>query len=297
MKLTSWALSDTGRKREKNEDSYLARESLGLFAVADGMGGHKGGARASSLALEVLGEAVASSVQDMAAAAERLAEDALQRWAEAGDFSTDGRETEEITPDSSEMRTRDVEGRESTIVSLPPATAVMRLAAQKASHDVFTEASQDPDLQGMGTTLTALLYEGGRMHLVHAGDSRAYVFRDGRIRQLTDDHSWTAEQVRRGLMTEAEAEESQFKHVITRSIGYEREVEVDSSGVVVQTGDCFLLCSDGLTNLVGEAELRDIMENNWFRTLPQTLVDLANERGGDDNITVVVVYAANHLCS
>ena len=133
------------------------------------------------------------------------------------------------------------------------------------------------------------------MHMVHAGDSRAYLFRDGRIRQLTDDHSWTAEQVRRGLMTEEEAEDSQFKHVITRSIGYERDVDVDSSGVVVQAGDCFLLCSDGLTNFVGKEELREIMNRSWFRSLPQTLVDLANARGGDDNITVVVVYAANHL--
>lgn len=295
MKLASWALSDTGRKREKNEDSFLVCRGLQLFAVADGMGGHKGGARASSLALEVLENAVQSSVEDMSAAAERLAANARLRWTDGTESAEDARQTEEITSDDSDIRTQDVESAEVELVSLPPATAVMRLAAQKASHEVFREASRDPELQGMGTTLTALLYDGGRMHLVHAGDSRAYVFRDGRIRQLTDDHSWTAEQVRRGLMTEEEAEESQFKHVITRSIGYERDVEVDSSGVVVQAGDCFLLCSDGLTNFVGEGELRDIMERSWYRNLPQTLVDLANARGGDDNITVVVVYAANHL--
>ncbi len=295
MKLASWSLSDTGRKREKNEDSFLVCDDLNLFAVADGMGGHKGGARASSLALEVLEVAVQSSVEDMAAAAERLASDARQRWTDGNETSEGARQTEEITSDRGTSRTLDVEASEADLMAQPPATAVLRLAAKKASFEVFREASRDPSLQGMGTTLTAILYDGGRMHLVHAGDSRAYLFRDGRIRQLTDDHSWTAEQVRRGLMTEAEAEESQFKHVITRSIGYERDVDVDSSGVVVQAGDCFLLCSDGLTTFVGEAELRDIMERCWFRNLPQTLVDLANARGGDDNITVVVVYAANHL--
>ncbi len=295
MHLVSWALSDTGRKREKNEDSYLVSKKLRLFAVADGMGGHKGGARASSLALEVLEGAVKSSIDDLASAAQRMAELARQRWADPDADSEDARQTEEIASAPGVDRTLDMLVAHEDIESLPPATAVMRLAARKASNEVFREASRDPGLKGMGTTLTAMLCESGRMHLVHAGDSRAYLFRDGHLRQLTDDHSWIAEQVRGGMMTQEEAESSQFRHVITRSIGFERDVEVDSTGVVVQTGDCFLLCSDGLSNLVGEDELSRLMSHCWFRRLPKVLVDLANERGGDDNITVVVVYAANHL--
>lgn len=259
MRLISWAVTDTGRKRASNEDNFLCSESLLLFAVADGMGGHKGGARASSLALEVLEETVG---------------EALESGSEpSGDGQGDAGQ-----PGCHEF-----------------ASKAMQTAAQRASGEVHRQASLDGSLEGMGTTLTAMLCRGGWMQLVHAGDSRAYLFRDGRIRQLTEDHSWTAEQIRNGLMTEAEAENSQFKHVITRSIGYDSQVEVDTPAVIVQAGDCFLLCSDGLSNYVSQAELREIMGSCWYRRLPQTLVDLANERGGDDNITVVVVYAANHL--
>jgi protein phosphatase len=131
------------------------------------------------------------------------------------------------------------------------------------------------------------------MHVIHAGDSRAYLFRDGKLKQLTDDHSWIAEQVRSGMLTEAEAKESQFRHVITRSVGFERDVEVDAAAVVVQAGDCFLLCSDGMSNYVDGEELSRILASTWFRRAPQLLIDIANDRGGDDNITVVVVYAGN----
>lgn len=292
MKLFAWALTDTGQKREKNEDSFLVADDLSLFAVADGMGGHRGGARASSLALEVLHREVGAAISDLSAAAERLNELAKARWNDARDEEEGCRETEEITQSTVDATADMVEAGEE-LDALPPATAVMRLAARKASSEVFREASRNPSLSGMGTTLTAMFCEAGRMHLVHAGDSRAYLFRDGSIRQLTDDHSWIAEQVRSGLMSAREAEVSQYKHVITRSIGFDRDVEVDSAGVVVQCGDCFLLCSDGLSNYIEEEELRGLMEEGWYRRLPQTLVDLANERGGDDNITVVVVYAAN----
>lgn len=254
MKLVAWALSDTGQSRQKNEDSYLVADRLGLYAVADGMGGHQGGARASSLALEVLEASVA------------------------------------------ELATADME-EESVQLAPPilPATALMRLATRKASAAVYREALAEPRLEGMGTTVTAMLCEKGRMHLAHVGDSRAYLFRDERLKQLTEDHSWTAEQVRIGAMTEIEAEHSQFRHVITRSVGYESDVNVDCQGVVIQSGDCFLLCSDGLTNHVDDEEIEEIMRRNWYRRLPSVLVDLANERGGNDNITVVVAYAANQV--
>jgi serine/threonine protein phosphatase PrpC len=145
----------------------------------------------------------------------------------------------------------------------------------------------------MGTTLTAALVHGGRAHLVHAGDSRCYMFRDGQLRQLTDDHSWIAEQLRSGQISEAEAKSSKFRHVITKSIGFEREIEADMKSVPVSAGDCFLLCSDGMSNYVEHGELERIVAMTWYRRLPETLIELANSRGGDDNITVVVGLVAN----
>lgn len=252
-------MTDTGRKRASNEDSFLVADGLELFAVADGMGGHKGGARASSLALEVLEGSLGAALESISA------------------------ETRESLPGEAPVQ------RQQSVCD------ALQAAAHEASGEVHRQAKLDSTLEGMGTTLTAMLFDSGWMQLVHAGDSRAYLYRDGRIRQLTDDHSWIAEQIRNGLMTEAEAEYSQFRHVITRSIGYDAKVEVDTPSVIIQAGDCFLLCSDGLSNYVSEAELREIIGSCWFRRLPQALIDLANERGGDDNITVVVVYAANHL--
>ena len=145
----------------------------------------------------------------------------------------------------------------------------------------------------MGTTLTALLVHGGKAHVVHAGDSRCYMFRDGELRQVTDDHSWIAEQLKSGSITLEEAKASKFRHVITKSIGFERDIEADTKSVPVSAGDCFLLCSDGMTNHVEHGELERIVAMTWYRRLPATLVELANSRGGDDNITVVVGLVAN----
>jgi serine/threonine protein phosphatase PrpC len=182
MRLIPYALSDVGKKREHNEDSFLVRPEVGLFAVADGMGGHQAGERASRMALETLSEVLQPPEQ----AADR--EDVLAR---------------------------------------------LRDAAQAAGAAIFDAAQRDPDLQGMGTTLTSLWFHGGRAYLAHVGDSRAYLFRDGRTQQLSDDHSWVSEQVRAGMMTEEEARESKFRHIITRSVGFEREVMVDGAAIPV----------------------------------------------------------------
>jgi protein phosphatase len=145
----------------------------------------------------------------------------------------------------------------------------------------------------MGTTLTAILVHAGKAHLVHAGDSRCYRFRDGELHQLTDDHSWIAEQLRSGTISEAEAKASKFRHVITRSIGFERDIDADVKSVPVSPGDCFLLCSDGMSNHVEHGELERIIAMTWYRRLPHALIELANDRGGEDNITVVVGWIAN----
>jgi protein phosphatase len=176
---------------------------------------------------------------------------------------------------------------------LSPVLDMMRALARRASAAIFEASWAKPELRGMGTTLTAALVHAGRIHVVHAGDSRCYMFRDGRLRQLTDDHSWIAEQLRAGAISETEAKASKFRHVITKSIGFERDIDADCKSVPVSAGDCFLLCSDGMSNYVEHGELERIVAMTWYRRLPETLIELANTRGGDDNLTVVVGLVAN----
>ena len=155
----------------------------------------------------------------------------------------------------------------------------------------------NPELSGMGTTLTALLFSDGYVHLCHVGDSRAYLYRDGRARQLTEDHSWIQEQVRAGLISPEEAKESRFRNIITRSVGFEPSVEPDLAGIAIQAGDCFVLCSDGLSNYLTLDELGQVLTGHFYRDVAKVFVDLANERGGDDNVTCLVVYAGNEVSS
>jgi len=286
MKLLAWARSDTGRKRDHNEDSFLTEPELGLYAVADGMGGHQGGEHASRLALQVLRERVATARRDLPEAARQIEDDRRRDAFHATEPVNALDDTQD--PWSKELPTSPLLDS-----GAPPALAVMRAAAREAGHAIFDAALTDATLRGMGTTLTAMLYEGGRMYVAHAGDSRLYLFRDGSLRQITEDHSWVAEQIRAGNLTEDEAKESKYRHVITRSVGFEREVDVDGLGVAVEAGDCFLLCSDGMSNYVENGELERILSTTWYRRAPQYLIDLANARGGDDNITVVVVCIAN----
>jgi protein phosphatase len=239
VRLIAYSLSDVGRKRDHNEDNFLVREDLSLFAVADGMGGHQAGERASKMALERL----------------------VGTLTEGGDRAD--------------------------------ALAALREAAQAAGAAIFAAAQADEEMHGMGTTLTTLWFQRGRAYLAHVGDSRAYLYRDGRVQQLSDDHSWVSEQVRAGMMTEDEAKSSKFKHIITRSVGFEHNVQVDGAAIPVQPGDCFVICSDGLSNYLEGDELARVLQTRFYRDVPRLLVDLANDRGGDDNVTVVLVHVAN----
>src|SRR4051812_3622484 len=148
MRFNSWGATDVGRKRDHNEDSYLVSPRLGLYAVADGMGGHQGGERASKMALEVL-------------------EGEIEVAREAGSLPDKGGNGN--------------------------AGRIIEKAAQRASEMIFAAAQADPELHGMGTTLTAMLVHRGRAYVAHVGDSRCYLFRDGKCLQLTEDHSWVNE--------------------------------------------------------------------------------------------------------
>ncbi len=257
MRVRGWVASDVGRKRDHNEDSYLCHDDLGLYVVADGMGGHLGGERASRVAVEIFEREMARAVR----------EGFPEARAEAP--------------------------REGGSPALHPVSAALRHATLEADDAIFEAARSNPELAGMGTTLTGLYFREAHLHLCHVGDSRAFLYRDGKARQLTEDHSWIQEQVRAGFLSPEEAKESRFRNIITRSVGFEPTVEPDLAVVPLQTGDCYVLCSDGLSNYVSVEEIAQILTAQYYGDAAQVFVDTANERGGDDNVTCVVVYVAN----
>ena len=250
MRIIAWPLTDVGRVRTNNEDSFLVDDELGLYIVADGMGGHAGGAQASSVCVDVMRKIVRRGMDSV-----------------------------------------DLRGKE------PPAAIaeILTAAASEASARIYDQAQTDMHLQGMGTTVCGLLLHDDRGYVVHVGDSRAYRLRNGTAQQLTVDHSWLNEQIQAGLITEAEAHGSDLKHIITRSVGFERQVQADVVPVSVSPGDVFLLCSDGLANYVDASELAELARDHFYADLPHLCVDLANQRGGDDNITVIVMLACNDV--
>jgi protein phosphatase len=226
-------LSETGQVRSINQDSAYAQEPL--FAVADGMGGHRGGEVASAVALETLTGTLAETTTD----------------------------------------------------------ALVR-SVQQANAAVFARAQDDPDLRGMGTTLCAIAVvvdaAGERIGIVNVGDSRIYLLRAGRLEQLTEDHSLVESLVRQGRITEDEAAVHPQRNILTRALGISPAVDVDAWEGPAVTGDRYLLCSDGLFNEVQEPVIEATLRKLADPTeAANELVRLANEGGGRDNITAVVV--------
>jgi protein phosphatase len=160
---------------------------------------------------------------------------------------------------------------------------------QAANRRVYERATEDSSTSGMGTTITVALVEDGSVVIGHVGDSRAYLIRDRKLEQLTEDHSLVAELVRSGRLSPEEAETHPQRSVITRAIGTDPDVDVDSFSIEGQAGDLFLLCSDGLTDMVGDEGILEVVERDRgdLDTAAQELVGLANRSGGEDNITVV----------
>ena len=248
MRIASGGVTDLGRVRTNNEDCYKIVEPLNLFVLSDGMGGEAHGEIASAMAVET----VAKHCLDMEAnpAAEVIGE-VQPKWS---------------------VRTK----RLSTAVHL-------------ANRNIFKSAEKNPDQHGMGATLTAVWINGANLSVAHVGDSRAYLLRAGGLLQLTRDHSLVAEQVRRGILTAAEAEESDMQSVLLRALGAQAEIEVDAEEHTLFPRDVLLLCSDGLTRMVTDPEIAGTLqaETDPVRAA-EKLIALANERGGPDNITVVI---------
>jgi len=229
--------TDTGQTRSNNQDAcgeFSDADGARLFVVADGMGGHAGGAVASRLAVETIGKVFRTSS----------------------------------------------EGPEGTL----------RAAFESANERIFERAQESEDLAGMGTTGVALLVgEGEHLWLAHVGDSRAYRFRDGRLERLTTDHSLVEAMQQRGLITAEEAAVHPERNVILRSLGVQSSVEVDVTPIASEPGDRYLLCSDGLSSVVPEPEIAAVLARNRPAAAASLLVDMANQRGGPDNVTVQVI--------
>jgi serine/threonine protein phosphatase PrpC len=295
MKTQAWATTDVGLKRDHNEDSYLCNRAIELYAVADGMGGHLGGERASRLAVEILErelEPKAGTLHVDSSGSERLrhtqpglgppcpgpADASESVPAESVEWDAHPKTDPTQTPPA-ELHVR----------ALHPAALAMRDAIRKAASAIYMEAQGQPERTGMGTTLTAAFFHGHEVSICHVGDSRAYLYRNGRVRQLTEDHSWIQEQIRAGLIDPEDAMVSRFRNIITRSVGFEPTVEPDLMTLPIESGDCLLLCSDGLSNYMTESEIGGVLGSRSPEEAGLALVEVANERGGDDNITCVLV--------
>lgn len=171
------------------------------------------------------------------------------------------------------------------------APRILADAVRAACSAIYETAQNDPELQGMGTTVTAMMVQADRAFIAHVGDSRCYLQRGERVIQITDDHSLVNEQIKAGLITREQARSSRLKNIITRSVGFERDVAVDTFALPLQAADRFLLCSDGLANFVDDTEIGLALASMALDQVPEKLIELANERGGDDNITVVCLTA------
>ncbi|MCP4897957.1 MAG: serine/threonine-protein phosphatase [bacterium] len=245
-------------KRRLNEDVFIVEETMGLFLVADGMGGHAAGEVASRLAAGEIIEVFRSRMNSEG-----------DTWPEHWNVSTS-------------------------------ATANLLVDAILSGHERVTSAvSQDANLKGMGTTVVAAVHPPmrGSLTICHVGDSRAYRLRGEELTLLTQDHSWVHEQVAAGFLTEEAARSHPLKNVVTQALGGSSQPRVDILDTEIEDGDLFLLCSDGLNSMLTDSEIAAaMMEDLPLDGLTQKLIILANERGGNDNITVVLLRPVPTEC-
>lgn len=231
MRIEVGSRTDVGRARERNEDAMLVREPL--FAIADGMGGHRGGDVASSIAVEAL--------QELSTTAEDGAKEITER-------------------------------------------------IREANRRILERGGADRALRGMGTTVTAILADGDKAHLAHVGDSRAYLFREDVLQQLSEDHTLVQRMVREGKLTPAEASIHPQRSVLTRALGMDEPLDVDILTLDLHVADRLLICSDGLSSMVPEDGIRAVLDREPdAQRAADALVDAANGNGGDDNISVIVL--------
>ena len=249
MEIASGGVTNVGRVRTNNEDCFRIVEPMNLYVLSDGMGGEAHGEVASALAVETVVKHCQETENDPAMT---IFGDMPAVWSEK--------------------------------------TKRLSSAVHLANKSIYDSAQAHPDQRGMGATVTAAWIDGTRLSIAHVGDSRAYLLRSGTLQQLTSDHSLVAEQVRRGILTPAEAERSEMQSVLLRALGAHPEIEVDSEEHTLFGHDVLLLCSDGLTRMVTEPEIAGTLQAEPDPAkASERLVELANEQGGADNVTAVVV--------
>jgi PPM family protein phosphatase len=243
MKLRAWCQTDVGLRRQTNQDFVLLDEALGVFILADGMGGHQGGEVASRMAAETALDVIRKTLQ--------------------------------------ESGSRKIHPR-----------MLLVHAYEQASRRVF-DTSQEPssNLAGMGTTLVIAYYQNGTLYIGNVGDSRAYLYSSGQLWQITEDHSLMNEQLRAGLLKEKDAANFTAKNVITRSVGFEREVQVDVIERELRAGEIVMLCSDGLSGLVEHERITEIFAKHSPEESVSICINEAKKNGGDDNVSVLAIYA------
>lgn len=252
MHIKASGITDVGLKREGNEDSYSTEDSLGLYVVADGMGGHVAGEVASRIAVEMVNKS-------------------FQRW---------------IAEKASE---NDLYGPPDDSLTLWGNYILSSI--RMANKIVYELATEHKQYHGMGTTIVILLVTPTLIIAANVGDSRIYMVRDGKLERLSRDHTFVGEQIEMGLMTEEESETSHMKHILTKNFGSAEEVEPDIFEMEPNNNDRFVLCTDGLTDLVEDEEILEMTNNEDDPDiLCHKFLDTVLKRGAHDNTTVVSVY-------
>lgn len=253
MEIKYWAGTDVGRKRSNNEDNFLIDKQLKLFVVADGMGGHASGDIASAMAVHGVRDAI---------------------FAERDIF-----ETYDDTDPRSHVEV----------------CTLLEYAVHATCATIHNKALQEPEKRGMGTTLVVLLIIGARGFIAYVGDSRIYLLRGGIVYQLTEDHSLKNELIRLGKITADEFDDSPYaslKNAMTRAVGVYESVEVDTLDFDIIPGDTFMLASDGLYEYLEDDDIANTLSLPTINEIPGALIDVANKRGGKDNITGLIVQVA-----
>jgi serine/threonine protein phosphatase PrpC len=250
-KISAVELTDTGMVRDHNEDAIGSQHDAGLYVLADGMGGYNAGEVASSIAVKTVLDLVGEAVTREDRAA--------------------------IEPDTGFMRQ----------------TIVLRDAITRANKIIHQTAHSHSGCEGMGTTIVACLFYDDKISIAHVGDSRLYRARNGSLEQITLDHSLLQELVDRGFYSREEAERSTNRNYVTRALGVEPRVEVDVQEVEVQKDDIFVLCSDGLPDMVDDEDIHLTIStfSANLATAGQQLIQLSNDHGGKDNVSVIITQA------
>jgi serine/threonine protein phosphatase PrpC len=249
VKIDVGARTDVGRVRENNEDAYRVEPALGLYVISDGMGGEAHGELASNLTVETVIEHCKGALDDPEATAYG-----------------------EPRPELSAKTNR------------------LAGAVYLANKRIYDAGERNLEQRGMGATVVAAWMEGQRLSLVHVGDSRAYLLRGGALEQLTADHSLVAEQVRQGLITPQQAESSELQNVLTRALGPHAEIGIDADEHQLMPGDTILMCTDGVSRMVTDEEIGStLMTSTSAQQAADRLIELANENGGLDNSSAIVI--------